>query len=268
MLDNLVDIHCHILPGIDDGPKNYDESLKMVTQAVNQGIKTIIATPHYPYGEREYDKEEVLEKVEILQGKIDTLGLKCDVYPGMELYLSPELLKKIDQEKVIPLKKESRYLLVEFPLRYFSRNLINILHEIKIRGYVPIVAHPERYQFIQDNPLLINEILQQDVLFQINSSSILGYNGGRPQKIAVELIKEGVASFIASDGHSSSWRSIQLSNALDLLKKNIDQEELKKLFRYYGEMLLKNEEINTSICQYRPKKESFFKAFKKVIGFK
>lgn len=268
MLDNLVDIHCHILPGIDDGPKNYDESLKMVAQAVNQGIKSIIATPHYPYGEREYEKEEVLEKVEILQDKIDTLGLKCDVYPGMELYLSSELIKKIDQDKVIPISKNSRYLLVEFPLRNFSRNLINILHEIKIRGYVPIVAHPERYQFIQSNPLLINEILQQDTLLQINASSILGYNGGRSQKIAVELIKQGVVSFIASDGHSSNWRSIQLNNALDVLKTIIKQEELKRLFRFHGEMLLINEKLNTSICQYSPKKESFFKAFKKAIGFK
>lgn len=104
MLDNLVDIHCHILPGIDDGPKTYEESMKMVAQAVNQGIKAIIATPHFPYGDYEYDKEEVFEKVKILQTKIDKVGLNCNVYPGMELYLSSELIKKLDQDKLIPLK--------------------------------------------------------------------------------------------------------------------------------------------------------------------
>lgn len=268
MLDSLVDIHCHILPGIDDGPETYEESLKMVAQAVNQGIKAIIATPHYPYGDYYYEKEEVFEKVEILQGKIDQLGLECNIYPGMELYLSYQLIKKLDQDKLIPLKKETRYLLVEFPLRRVSRNYINILHEISIRGYIPIVAHPERYQFILDNPFVVNELLEQQVFFQVNAGSICGNNGKQSKKIAIEYVKQGLVSFIASDGHSSNWRNIQLSKAIAILKGIIKPCEIQKMFIDNVEKLLNNEQINNSIYEFKPSKLNFFKILKKTIGFK
>ena len=122
MLDNMIDIHCHILPGIDDGPDSFDESIMMVKQAVNQGISKIIATPHFPYDGFNCKKEDVFEKVNILQEKLNTLGLKCEIFPGMELYLSTELIAKIDVGEIIPLGEDSKYLLVEFPLRGHFRN--------------------------------------------------------------------------------------------------------------------------------------------------
>lgn len=267
MLDNMVDIHCHILPGIDDGPKTYDESLKMVEQAVNQGIKTIIATPHYPYGDYQYEKEEVFEKVETLQEKIDEAGLTCCIYPGMELYLFPGIIKKIDQNKVIPLLQKSKYLLVEFPLDSFSRSLINILHEINIRGYTPIIAHPERYNFMQHNSLVINEILQYNILMQINADSILGNNGQKAKKIAIELIKQNLVSFIASDGHSSKWRNVKLSEAIAVLEKNIKFNLLEKIINN-SRKVINEQEIDRSINKYEFGKQSIFGFFKKAIGIK
>lgn len=268
MLDNMVDIHCHILPGIDDGPDSFDESIMMVIQAANQGISKIIATPHFPFDKFNFRKEDVFEKVNILQEKVDVLGLKCKIFPGMELYLSTDLIAKIDTDEIIPLGEDSRYLLVEFPLRGFSQNLINLLHEFQIRGYIPIIAHPERNEFIQDNPLLINEILQYEALLQINVGSILGKNGRSSQKLALELIKQGLVSFIASDGHSTNWRKIQLSDAMDTLKKIINPDLLQKLVVDNGEKLLNNNEIKASVGEYRPEKQNILRFFKKAIGFK
>lgn len=268
MLCNIVDIHCHILPGIDDGPNDYEESIRMVSQAIQQGITTIIATPHYPYGKREYEKEEVFEKVEILKEKINTSGLQCNIYPGMELYLSSKLIQEIDSDKIIPLRKDSKFLLVEFPFHNFSKNLFNILHEINIRGFTPIVAHPERYHFFHDDPSLINNLLQQQVLMQINASSILGENGLKSQRIAIELIKRGLGSFVASDAHSSNWRSIKLYNSFKKLKSIIPRYELKKLFSYNGEKIINGRKINQPICEFKTEKPNIFNILKKAIGLK
>ena len=268
MLDKMIDIHCHILPGIDDGPDSFDESIMMVKQAVNQGISKIIATPHFPFDKFIFSKEDVFEKVNILQEKIDAIGLKCKIYPGMELYLSSEIIEKIVAGEVIPLGKDSNYLLVEFPLRGFSKNLINLLHETWIRGYIPIVAHPERYEFILNDPLMINEILEYQTLLQINAGSILGKNGQRSQKLAIELIKQGLVSFIASDGHSTNWRKIQLSDALATLMKNVNPDLLRNLVVVNGTKLLNNKEISKPVGEYNPKKQNIFRLFITASGFK
>ncbi len=264
MQDKLIDIHCHILPDIDDGPKTIDESLKMVAHAVEQGIGSIIATPHYIPGEIEYDVEDVFERVNLLQERIDEVGMKCRIYPGMELYLCPELISHIDNGKVIPLGKDSKYLLVEFPGRELSPNLIDLLHEIKIRGYIPIVAHPERNLGIVENPLLINEILQHNVLLQINASSLLGRNGKRTERLAVELIEQGLVSFVASDGHSTGRRAIHLGTAKDVLKSNLAND----LLIANGERVLSQTEICQGGVEYRATKSNIFSRLKKVIARK
>lgn len=159
-------------------------------------------------------------------------------------------------------------MLVEFPLKSFSRNLLNVLHEINIRGYIPIVAHPERYQFILDDPLAINELLQYQVFFQINAGSIIGINGKQSKKFAIELIKQGLVSFIASDGHSPNWRPIQLRKVIDTLKGNMELYELNKMFVDNVEKLLNNNKINNVIRKFAYDKQSFLRVLKKAIGLK
>ncbi len=264
MQDKLIDIHCHILPGIDDGPKTIDESFEMVQQAVEQGVGAIFATPHYIPGELVYEVEEVLERVRTLQEKIDEVGWECKIYPGMELYLCPELISHIDKGKVISLGKESKYLLVEFPGRELSPNLVDLLYEINIRGYIPIIAHPERNLGIVENPMIVNEILQHNVLLQVNASSLLGRNGKKSEKLAFEFVEQGLVSFVASDGHSPGRRAIHLRAAKDVLKLNLSNE----LFIANGKRVVSQKEVFKNGVEYRQRKTNIFSRLKKAVAFK
>lgn len=263
MLDRMIDIHCHVLPNIDDGPNRIEESIEMVSQAVAQGVETIIATPHYIPGELEYDRDEVFRKVNELQKRVDQTGLRCKIYPGMELYLIPELISHIDKRKIISLA-ESRYLLVEFPSRELSVNLINLLHEIRIRGYEPIIAHPERNSKIIENVELVNELFQQNVLLQINASSILGKNGQRSRDLCREFLEQGLVSFIASDGHSAGRRSIDIEEAFKEIERLGFHE--KQIFKFNAKKLLEQGEIENDFKLYKRSKGGLLKALKRLIG--
>lgn len=265
MPDKIIDIHCHVLSNIDDGPSKLEESIEMVAQAVDQGVGAIIATPHYIPGELEYEREEVFRRVEELQKRVNQIGLRCKIYPGMELYLTPELIPHIDQQKIIPLA-ESKYVLVEFPSRDLSANLINLLHEIRIRGYEPIIAHPERNSKILEDADLINELVQQNALLQINASSILGKNGQGSHNLSRKLLEQGLVSFVASDGHSVGRRSINLGAAFLETKKLVVKENRGRIFKSNAEILLKQGKIDHEFKFYKRAKGRLIGALKRLIG--
>lgn len=264
MQDKVIDIHCHILPGIDDGPHSLDESIAMVRQAVAQGVGVIIATPHYIPDEIEYNKEIIYDKVKLLQSKIDSEGIDCKIYTGMELYLTPQLIKHFDDNKIVTLA-ESKYVLVEFPIREGSSNLINLLHEIKIRGYNPIVAHPEKNMAILENPSLINQILEHKVLLQVNANSITGCGGPKIQKLAKDFVAQNLVSFVASDAHSLDRRPFCAEASIAALKKIVKPDVIQKMVHGNGEKILNNIKIyNDTIYSV---KESGDSKLRKLLGF-
>ncbi len=265
MRGRFIDIHCHILPEIDDGSRSWEESILMIEQAVVQGVTDVIATPHYIPGEIEYDSNVVLQRIRILQEKINSLGLSCIVHSGMELFLHPKLIRDIDEGKILSLA-DSKYLLVEFPGGSMPLNLINLLYEIRIRGFLPIIAHPERNGQVLENPLIINDLIEQKVLLQVNASSLIGRNGKTIQKMSHELVSQGLVSFVASDGHSPNKRAIHLKEASKSVSEITNNTIVSELFYNNAKTLINHGKLPEKRIRFKKRRSNMLNIIKKVVG--
>ena len=203
----MIDIHCHILPDFDDGASCLEESLDMARLAVESGTQGIVATPHFPGKASSLrNLPDLIARLEMLRRAIARERLPLTVYPGAEILCLPETLHLAAQGK-LPTIGNSRYLLTEF---YFDEpaSFINeMLEQISAQGYIPVVAHPERYGAVQHKPRLTRQWFSAGYELQLNKGSVLGAFGSRVQQTAEMMLRDGVAHVIASDAHSASRRT-------------------------------------------------------------
>ena len=198
----MIDIHCHILYEIDDGPKSLEKSMELLRELQKKGIEKIIATPHFISGD-DYvpTTEEIREKVRILQEEIDKEEIKLKIYPGMEVYASHDIIHRIKNNEILSLN-DSRYILIEFPFETIPKYMSDLLFAIQLEGFTPIIAHPERYCLEYRKSKLLEQLVDKGVLLQINSESIIGAYGKRAKKAAYELLKDGMVHIVGTDSHS------------------------------------------------------------------
>lgn len=214
----MVDIHSHILPGLDDGSVDLDTTIRMLQNAERCGTKAIIATPHYYRGYFENEYSEVVRLVELLKGDIASRGMDMDIYPGQEVFLDKHTVEMYKNGCIRGLNG-SRYLLVEMPMQDYEASLLDIVYELRLLGVVPVIAHPERYTYIIDNRAVINSFVEEGCLFQINTGSVTGIFGKPVQKTAKVLIENGLCNFVASDAHTNHKRCTGLSDAFEIVRK-------------------------------------------------
>lgn len=253
----MIDIHSHILPGIDDGSKSMEMTLNMLRTAEKSGISEVIATPHYllEYGEAKIN--EVREYVKNLNEILEKEKINIKVYSGQEVYFTENIVNDYIEENIGTLN-DSRYMLIEFDLRNLEDNIVDYLYELQVKGITPIIAHVERYRSIIKNPEIINRFIQEGYLFQLNLGSIEGKFGTEVQKTAKLFLKNNIYSFIGSDAHNTSEaRGMGVSNALKL----IDCDTLK-IFEQNSKKLINNDYVE--FCGKSIKKrKSLFSIFKK-----
>ena len=183
----MIDIHCHIVPNIDDGARSLDDALEMAKIAYDEVIRKIVNTSHY-HPNFEYKKgKELFESVKEFNNILKLNNLDIELLIGNELYYSEDIIEIIEQKEFYTLNN-SKYLLIEFPPIRFPKNIVDIIYEIKIRGYVPILAHVERYKEVQENVNIIYDCIKTGAIIQINSSSLIGKQGKQFQKICDLLI--------------------------------------------------------------------------------
>lgn len=214
----MVDIHSHILPGLDDGSGDMDTTIKMLENAERCGTKAIIATPHYYRGYFENGYEEVSRLVELLKVDTASRGMNMDIYPGQEVFLDKHTVEMYKKGYIGGLNG-SRYLLVELPMQDYEASFLDIVYELRLLGAVPVIAHPERYTYIMDDIKVINPFVEEGCLFQINTGSITGIFGKPVQKTAKVLIENGLCNFVASDAHSNHKRCTGLSDAFEIVRR-------------------------------------------------
>ncbi|MFZ5986471.1 MAG: tyrosine-protein phosphatase [Bacillota bacterium] len=197
----MIDIHCHVLHGIDDGPGTLEESLELCRKLQQRGVSGIIATPHF-IGCESYMPlpEDIKYKVSLLQEEIHKEGIDIEIYPGMEVFASHDTAMKIQSGEILSLNN-SRYVLVEFSFEIIPKYASNLLFSMQVEGLVPIIAHPERYCSDYRKSELLDELVDNGALIQINAGSILGKHGKKARKEAIRLIRAGMVHFIASDSH-------------------------------------------------------------------
>ena len=238
----MIDIHSHILPNVDDGSKSKDMTFEMLHKAANNGTKKIVATPHYCIGYGQVPYYEIKEMVNNLRVDIKKMNLNIDIYHGQEIYFHNNLVKWYE-EGLIGTINDTKYMLIELPMDKFNNdNILNIFYELQIKGIKIVLAHPERYMPIINDPTNINKFVKEGLLFQVNSGSLLGTFGKKVKKTAEILINNNIYNFIGSDAHNNDIRNTDMSNITLLANKklNVDIEFLTNS----SEKLLLNEDVN------------------------
>lgn len=222
----MIDIHCHILPAVDDGAGQIEDTLIMARLAASGGVRTIVATPHYPLlGSQQSGKliAALRQRAALVDRVLKQSGIPVTVLPGAEVLCTPALPEILKEGRRVTLAG-SRYLLTEF---YFNEPLPVIddtLSSIAERGFVPVIAHPERYDAVQRLPGVIERWWEQGYIIQVNQGSVLGSLGRRAHRTAEFILRNKLAHVAASDGHDPTERSPQLHLVRDWLESYVSPD--------------------------------------------
>ncbi len=209
----MIDIHTHILPGLDDGAASLEESLQMAGIAVAGGISAVVATPHVISGLYDNTRQRIKEAVDLLNRYLVEEDIPLPVLPGAEYRLEPALPRLLDEGRLVTINDTGRYLLIELPSDLVPDYTEQLLYEIQLRGVTPILAHPERNPGLSRDPGRLSRLAQRGVLAQVTAGSIQGRFGQIARRTALKMLDTGVAQVVASDAHSTRRRSPALTAA-------------------------------------------------------
>jgi protein-tyrosine phosphatase len=199
----MIDIHAHILPGVDDGAADLAESLEMARQAVAGGTTEMICTSHSAEWFEIGPLAVMQQQVDALQAAITAAGIALKLRAGMEIFLNPYTPQHLAKGRAWTLAG-SRYVLVEIPYDPWPAYTEQVLFELQVQGYLPILAHPERYVAIQHDPNVLYRLAERGILAQVTAGAFAGYFGEHTRRCAVTLTEHGLVQFLASDAHSST----------------------------------------------------------------
>ena len=240
---NFVDMHCHILPAVDDGSKDMDMSLQMARIASANGIKTIIVTPHYNAAHGSVSPDGIRKRVDLLQKHCSEEGLGISFYPGNELFYDSSLPEKLSKGEVLTLA-DSRYCLVEFNPMDDYRYIFDGLRALIYEGFRPILAHCERYACLLKQFSFVEEILDQRVLLQVNAASVEPKLFQPMPKFVNKLLHQEYVSFVATDAHRAEGsRSPNIESAVSYLKRKYDARYIRRILAENALSLIRDEEV-------------------------
>ncbi len=239
----MIDLHSHILYDLDDGAKTLRETADMLRIAKEDGIDTMVATPHYIYGSNRYDLKKLMDMYIKVQSLIKEEGLDFNLFMGNELYLDTELVNNLEEGLCLTLA-DTDYVLVEFPMHSIPSFAENIIYALFERGYKVILAHPERYQPIHKEPEILYSFMEMGCLIQVNILSIAGQTGSKTQEIAKRFFEKNWVQLVATDCHSPRIRSPVLSSAYNIVKGWTDDVRAGEIFLSNPKKVLENKYID------------------------
>ena len=262
----MIDLHLHLLPGLDDGAKTLEESIQMCWISYRDGVRTIVATPHTLNGLYLNDRETILTKLQELNEALIQCGMRnaeCGIkhskseiesssvnsairipssefriLPGADVHLSEKTLLYLDQGKLMTISDGKKYLFLEFPFQGIPYQAEEIIFQIMTRGIIPIITHPERNLEIGQRPQRYYEMIRIGCLGQVTAMSLTGEFGSRVRQIAERLLKNRLIHFIASDAHSTDGRPPILSEGVRAAEKIVGKEEAQKMVTQYPQAIL------------------------------
>lgn len=226
----MIDIHTHIIPGVDDGAESLEESLAMAELAWESGVDTIVATPHanIPGSFRNFYSPRWRENFQKLQHFLAEQGCKIQLVPGMEIFATDHVSEKIQSGEVCPIQ-DSRYYLMEIPFDADPYWAEEIWESVLRIHKVPVIAHPERYFCIQDEPAILYEWMKMGCLSQMNKGSVFGRFGTRAQRTAEVLLDHNLITCAASDAHSPYRRTTFMADIEDYLLDLYGERRMERL---------------------------------------
>lgn len=234
----MIDLHTHILPGLDDGSTGIDQSVEMAKIAVDCGIRAMAVTPHC-IDDRRIDIRAALA---LLRDALEEAKIPLKLYPGMEIMGTPETARMLLEKRLLTING-SRYPLIEFAFKSSGEVETNILSSIIDAGFTPVVAHPERYSYVQDDPSILNLWKKMGCEFQVNRGSYIGHFGERAKALTYEMTARGFTTIVASDAHSDHHRIPYLRDVRNVLEREFSPVAAQYLLRQNPLRILKNEEL-------------------------
>jgi protein-tyrosine phosphatase len=214
MVATFVDLHCHLLPGIDDGAKNWDESLAMARMAVEDGIATVIVTPHQLGNYRGNQGEAIRQRTKELQARLHAEGVPLAVLPGADVRIDADIVEKLESGAVLTLGDHWRHVLLELPHELYLP-LESLLSQLERLNIVGILSHPERNEGILRRPEVLATLVEAGCLLQVTAGSICGTFGPQCRQLAESLLSEGLIHFVATDAHGPRSRRPLMRRAFE-----------------------------------------------------
>jgi protein-tyrosine phosphatase len=240
----MIDLHCHILPMMDDGPETLREAVAMCRAAADDGIDTIVATPHYKPGSYEFTDPGILEAVSILSGELKKQGVGIRILPGAEMAVFPEMHTLLMPGGHLTINR-GRYFLAEFRPLSVPADWAAFLLSFLNAGMTPIIAHPERNAWFIRHPEALADAVQSGILIQVTATSITGGFGPESRDFTIYLLRQNLVHMIASDGHSADLRPPQLSEAVALAADVVGREKAETLVTTVPQAIIESRPIPT-----------------------
>lgn len=253
-----IDIHNHIVYGVDDGAQTVEDTLSLLRQAVDDGIEKIVLTPHFIENRFENTKDVIEKKKQEIDRLVVEHNLNIEVFYGCEIFITSDSLKKVNNKEVVTLNN-SKYVLVETNRAYLyhSYTFDDALYNFRIDGYRPVIAHPERYEEVAKNPNKVHEWVSDGCYIQVNATSLLN-NKKESFKVAKKLLDHGLVHVVATDAHDLNYRPAMLSQARKFVTKHYGEQMAEDLFYNNPLKLIQNEPISTDGMKQIKKKSFIF----------
>ena len=225
----MVDIHCHIVPEVDDGAWDMETAVRMARLARDSGVTKIVATPHFKGEPKSLEAVGFLmHQRRLLQSRLKREKIEVELLPGAEVLCVPQTME-LARMGQLPTLGNSRYVLTEF---YFDASwefMDATLQELRRCGYMPVVAHPERYGAVQRDPGLARSWFERGIVLQVNKGSVLGAFGHRAEDTALRMLDRGTVHIIASDAHSPERRTPDMTAVREWAREHLGREYAKIL---------------------------------------
>jgi protein-tyrosine phosphatase len=224
----MIDLHSHMLPGIDDGAADLSVALEMARMQIDQGVEIVACTPHILPGVFHNEGQHIRQAVDRLQNALDEAGLPLALMPGADNHIVPNFVAELRQDRLLSLG-DTRYVLVEPPHNVAPARLDELVFGIALSDYVPVITHPERLRWIEDKYDLIKRMADRGIWMQVTSGSLVGRFGRRPKYWAERMICEGIVHILASDAHDITGRPPDLAAGRQAAERLVGAQEAERM---------------------------------------
>ncbi|MDD6432624.1 MAG: tyrosine protein phosphatase [Lactobacillaceae bacterium] len=256
----MVDLHCHLLPGIDDGSKSMKISLRLAREATENGVTHALLTPHHMNGRYVNHKQDVIRQTEEFQEQLREHNIPLTVFPGQEVRINGHLLDALDKDDLLFADTGNRYLMLEFPDDDVPHYTNQMIFDLQQRGITPVIVHPERNTKIMAEPDLIYQLLQKGCLSQITASSYVGTFGKKVEKFSCQLIEAGQGYVFASDAHDLPGRKYEMRQAFDKMQHEFGHR-LAEQYQRNARLIINGESISLNDLRTIKKRKKRFWLF-------
>lgn len=225
----MIDLHTHILPGVDDGVETEDEAVEFARVAVEDGTQVMVATPHCKEGSWFNQRDSILEGVARLRERLAREQVPLELLPGSEVHLCPDLIDRVKDGRATTLADNGRTLLLELSLSQVAVDLENLVFQLKLAGLEVLFAHPERIRFFQDDFSRFDAVVRLGAYAQITTGSVMGQFGSAAEEFSTEALRKGMIHVLASDSHNLRGRRPVLSEAVQAMTLLIGEARARSM---------------------------------------